>query len=86
MENKRYMETTKVDVMKEIKVKLTDILNSQQSLIEKFAQVQIKLFDNPDKELEDFLNDLSNSQSQRHDKLKEFIENYEIKINQAELQ
>ena len=79
------METTKVDVMKEILAKLQDLLNNQEVLIEKFAKVQIQLFENPDAELEEFLNDLSNSQSQRHDTLKEFIENYEMKINAAEL-
>ncbi len=79
------METTKVDVMKEILAKLQDLLHNQEVLIEKFAKIQIQLFENPDAELEEFLNDLSNSQSERHDTLKEFIENYEMKINAAEL-
>ncbi len=75
------MEKTTIDKMNDILVKLEDIENSQKSIIEKVSQVQIELFDMPDKELDDSLGIVLQSASESFDSLKLAIEDYTIKKN-----
>ena len=75
------MEKTTIDLMNDILVKLEDIQNSQKSIIEKVSQVQIELFEMPDKELDDSLGTVFQSASEAFDSLKLAIEDYTIKKN-----
>ncbi len=78
------MEKNKTDLMNDIKIKLQDVQNSQESLVEKLASIQIELFEIPDKELEKSLGDAHNNASTNHDLIKAALENYEMKINASE--
>ncbi len=60
----------------EINVKLEDIANSQQSLIEKVGVIQVELFNNPDKVLERELNELNKKLSASFDYIHTVIEHY----------
>lgn len=78
------MEKTKLEIMKEIKVKLEDIHNSQASLIEKIAHVITELFNSPDKELETQLNELHTNASNNAELAKKTTEDYTMRINKIE--
>lgn len=75
------MEETKIDKMKDIKIKLEDINNSQASLIEKVAKVLVELFETPDAELEKSLNDIHTNASANAETSTKMIEDYQMKIN-----
>lgn len=57
--------------------KLQDILNSTESLMGKIGQLQVDLFNNPDKDLEKFLNEINNSFSESHQKIEQTVHDYE---------
>lgn len=75
------MEKSKTDIMKEIKVKLEDILNSQESLIEKMAHVEVDLLNHPDKELETQLSDIHTDAANCYEKIFETLEKYTMRLN-----
>jgi len=78
------MEKTKVDLMKEHLVKLEDILNSQQSLIEKVGVLTIDMLECPHPKLENSLNEINSKFSQNYDYIKEVMEKYEMEVNSEE--
>lgn len=57
--------------------KLEDILNSTASLMGKIGQLQVDLFNDPDKDLEKFLNEINNTFSESHQKIEQVVRNYE---------
>lgn len=71
----------RLDVMASVLVKMEDIRNSQQSLIEKIGKVEVQLFDvkseTLDKELKKVMTNASNS----FDIIKDAIEAFEMKRN-----
>lgn len=75
------MEKSKFEIMEDILVKLEDIKNSQESLIEKVGYIQVELFNHPDAELEDELGQLNKWESELYEFVEKMIDNYEIKIN-----
>lgn len=66
----------------EVMVKLEDILNSQQSLIEKIGVIQVDLFNAPDSALEKRLDDLNALSNDNFEVMTTLIEDY----RQAETQ
>jgi hypothetical protein len=74
----------RLDVMASVLVKMEDIKNSQQSLIEKIGKVEVQLFDvkseTLDKELQKVMTNASNS----FDIIKDAIEAFEMKRNRIE--
>jgi hypothetical protein len=79
------MEKSRVEIMEEILVKLEDIKNSQESLVEKVGVIQVDLFNNPDPELEDELGKLNKWESELYDFINKMIEDYEMRINNEKL-
>lgn len=75
------MEKTKIEKMRDIKVKLEDIHNSQASLIEKMATVIVELFNTPDSDLEKKINEIHSNASANAEITATMVEDYEIKIN-----
>lgn len=57
--------------------KLQDILNSTESLMGKIGQLQVDLFNNPDKDLEKFLNEINNTFSESYQKIEQAVNDYE---------
>jgi hypothetical protein len=68
---------TNLDVIESNFHKLQDILNSTESLMGKIGQLQVDLFNNPDKDLEKFLNEINNSFSESHQKIEQAVHDYE---------
>ncbi len=75
------MEKSRSDVMRETKRKLEDILNSQESLIEKMAQIEVDLLNHPDKELETELSDIHTDAANSYEKIFETLEKYTTRLN-----
>ncbi len=57
--------------------KLEDIKNTTESLMGKIGQLQVDLFNNPDKELEKFLNEINNDLDATFQKIEEVVIDYE---------
>ncbi len=57
--------------------KLEDIKNTTESLMGKIGQLQVDLFNNPDKELEKFLNEVNNDLDATFQKIEEVVTDYE---------
>lgn len=64
--------------------KLEDIKNSQKSILDKINHVITDLFQHPDKDLEKAMDEAHERASANVDKIREAIEDYEIKFNQAQ--
>ena len=96
------MDQEKIDNMRSTLSKLEDIKNSQESIIDKINHVITDLFEHPDKELEKATTktkvapkkkELEKAMEEAHQRssdnieaVNEAIEDYEMKINQLELQ
>ncbi len=76
------MEKTKIDLMEDALNKLEDIKNSCASLVEKVGHLQVDLFNNPDKELEEALDKLNNDFSNDHQYITDVWHSYEEKIKE----
>lgn len=68
------MEAEKTEVYENTLKRLEDIVNSQESIIEKIGVAQVDLFNTPDKFLTQQLNDLYNGASNALDKMKKVVE------------
>ena len=80
-QNKRIMNATKEDMMVAIATKLQDILNSQEALIEKTAEVQIDLMSVSDAELERAIVEIHTAASANFDAIQQAIEKYQAHID-----
>ncbi|MGB3776994.1 MAG: hypothetical protein WA960_01440 [Tunicatimonas sp.] len=78
------MNATKQDLMVAIAAKLQDILNSQEALIEKTAEVQIDLLEAADPELEKAIVDIHTSASANFDAIQQAIDNYQVHLDALE--
>lgn len=74
------MEKSDLELKEEYLRKLEDIKNSCESLVEKVGQLQVDLFNNPDKELEKVLDKLNNDFSNDHAYITEAFEAYESEV------
>ncbi|RXG23131.1 hypothetical protein [Leeuwenhoekiella marinoflava] len=79
------MDQAKYDEMEKMLHKLEDIKNSQESIIDKINHVITDLFQNPDKDLEKTMEEAHQKASDNVDKIAGAIENYEMKMNKAQL-
>ncbi|MCB0502606.1 MAG: hypothetical protein KDD32_07970 [Bacteroidetes bacterium] len=71
----------KIETMNSVLVKMADIQNSQQSLIEKIARVEVDLFNINSKDLDAKLEQVMDHSNDSMDIIKEAIEAFEIKRN-----
>ena len=78
------MEQAKYDQMQAMLTKLEDIKNSQESIIDKINHVITDLFENPDKDLEKVMEEAHQRASDNVDKIRESMEEYQIKFNKAQ--
>lgn len=78
------MDQEKLDQMRAILIKLEDIKNSQESVIDKINHVITDLFQHPDKDLEKAMEEAHQKSSDNVDSVREVIEEYEIRINKIE--
>ncbi|UJH91101.1 hypothetical protein LZ575_21025 [Antarcticibacterium sp. 1MA-6-2] len=78
------MDQEKLDQMRQIRNKLEDIKNSQESVIDKINHVITDLFQHPDADLEKAMEEAHQKSSDNVDAVREVIEDYDIKINKLE--
>lgn len=78
------MDQAKYNEMEKLLHKLEDIKNSQKSIIDKINHVITDLFQHPDKDLEKSMEEAHERASENVDKIREAIEDYEIKFNKAQ--
>lgn len=78
------MEQAKYDQMQTMLNKLEDIKNSQESIIDKINHVITDLFQDPDKDLEKVMEAAHQRASDNVDKIRDAMEEYEIKFNKAQ--
>lgn len=71
----------KIDIMNAVLVKMEDIQNSQQSLIEKIGQVEVSLFDIKSEDLDKELDKIMEHAAASFDIIKDAIEAFEMKRN-----
>ena len=74
----------KLEVMNSVLIKLEDIKNTQQSLIEKIGVLEIELFDIQSKDLDEELEKVSTQASNSFETITEAIEAFEMKRNKIE--
>jgi len=74
------MEKGKIEIKEEILRKIEDIKNSTESLVVKIGHLQVHLFNYPNKELENFLNDLNKAFSEKHLLIAEIFNKHEEEI------
>ncbi len=78
------MDQAKYNEMQAMLHKLEDIKNSQKSIIDKINHVITDLFQHPDKDLEKAMEEAHEKASANVDKIREAIDDYEIKFNKAQ--
>jgi len=78
------MDQEKYNEMETMLHKLEDIKNSQKSIIDKINHVITDLFQHPDKDLEKAMEAAHERASENVEKIREAIEEYEIKFNKAQ--
>ncbi len=78
------MDQAKYNEMEAMLHKLEDIKNSQKSIIDKINHVITDLFQHPDKDLEKSMEAAHERASENVDKIREAIEEYEIKFNKEQ--
>ena len=74
----------RIEVMNAVLVKMEDIKNSQQSLIEKIGQVEVDLFEIKSKDLDAELEKVMTKASDSFEIIKDAIEAFEMKRNRIE--
>lgn len=75
------MKKTELDFKNDIMLKLIDIKNSQESLIEKIGHVQVDLMNHPDESLEGKMDQMNADASKEFEEITEIIEDYQMQIN-----
>lgn len=78
------MDQAKYNEMEAMLHKLEDVKNSQESIIDKINHVITDLFQHLDKDLEKAMESAHQKVSDNVDKIREAIEEYEIKFNKAQ--
>jgi len=78
------MDQSKYKEMEAMLNKLTDIENSQKSIIDKINHVITDLFQHPDSDLEKAMEAAHDRASKNVDIIREAISEYEIKFNKAQ--
>lgn len=78
------MDEQKLEQMRSVLNKLEDIKNTQESIIDKINHVITDLFQHPDKDLEQVMEEAHQKASDNVDAIREAMEDYEMRINKIE--
>ncbi len=78
------MDAVKLDKMHSLKNSLEDVHNSQVALVQKLAQMEITLMENPDKELETGISDMHSNASQNADIARNLLEKFNTRVDKAD--
>lgn len=77
------MDQAKLDKLNAIKASLEDVQHSQVALVQKLAQMEVNLMNNPDKEVEDGLLEIYSNASENADLVKDLLDKFNMKVDQA---
>lgn len=77
------MDAAKLDEMNSIKSSLEDIQHSQEALVQKVAQLEVNLINNPDKEVEEALTEIFSNASENNDLVKDLIDKFDMRLEEA---
>ncbi len=77
------MDASQLDKLNSIKSSLEDLQNSQVAIVQKVAQLEVNLMNNPDKEVEDGLTEIYSNASDNAELVKELLDKFNIRVDQA---
>ena len=80
------MDASKLDKMNSIKSSLEDVHNSQEALIQKVAQLEVNLMNNPDKEVEEGLLEIYSNATNNADLVKDLLDKFNLRVDEARKQ
>ena len=72
--------------MNSIKSSLEDVHNSQEALIQKVAQLEVNLMNNPDKEVEEGLLEIYSNATDNADLVKDLLDKFNLRVDEAQKQ
>lgn len=82
----RIMDAAKLDKMNSIKSSLEDLQHSQEALVQKVAQLEVNLMNNPDKEVEEGLTEIFSNASENADLVKDLLDKFNMRVDEANKQ
>jgi methionine synthase II (cobalamin-independent) len=77
------MDAAKLEKLNSIKSSLEDLQHSQIALVQKVAQLEVNLMNNPDKEVEEGLTQIYSNASDNADLVKDLLDKFNIRVDQA---
>ena len=77
------MDAAKLDEMNSIRSSLEDIQHSQEALVQKVAQLEVNLINNPDKEVEEALTEIFSNASENNDLVKDLVDKFDMRLEEA---
>lgn len=77
------MDAATLDKLNAIKSSLEDLQHSQVALVQKVAQLEVNLMNNPDKEVEDGLVEIYSNASENADLVKDLLDKFNMRVDKA---
>lgn len=77
------MDAATLNKLNSIKASLEDLHNSQAALVQKVAQLEVNLMNNPDKEVEEALPEIYSNASDNADLVNDLLEKFNKRVEQA---
>lgn len=77
------MDAAKLDKLNHIKSALEDVHNSQIALVQKLAQMEISMMENPEKDLEAGISDMHSNASQNADIARGLLDKFNVTVDKA---
>ena len=70
--------------MKAIRSSLEDVQNSQVALVQKLAQIEANLMNNPDKEVEAGVSEMHSNAAQNADIVRDVLDKFNARVDKAD--
>ena len=77
------MDAAKLEKLNAIKSSLEDLQHSQVALVQKVAQLEVNLMNNPDKEVEEGLTEIYSNASDNAELVKDLLDRFNIRVEKA---
>lgn len=77
------MDAAKLDKLNAIKSSLEDLQHSQVALVQKVAQLEVNLMNNPDKEVEDGLTEIYSNASDNAVLVNDLLDRFNTRVKKA---